>query len=74
MISDEEFRILQREAVHLSEAAPWLKVELQRDAQGNLQAKASVAAEFAVDPTDLAGSLIREIHRRLDEFDNHLDE
>ncbi|HEX3871991.1 MAG TPA: hypothetical protein VHV77_16210 [Pirellulales bacterium] len=74
MMSDEAFRALEREAVHMHATAPWLSIQVDRDAQGKPRAQAQLSATFNVDPDDLAGSLIREIHRRLDEFESQLDD
>ena len=74
MLNDEEFRALEREAAYLHEVASWLTVTVTRDANGEAQASAVVSANFQLDTTDLAGSVIREIHRRIDEFDSHIEE
>ncbi len=74
MVTDEELRILQRDAARLHTIAPWLTIDVKRDEAGNVSAEATLDAHFTVDPHDLSGSLIREIHRRLDEFDSNLDE
>ncbi len=74
MTNDDWFRSLSREAIRLHEIAPWLTVEVQRDEVGKPQARAVLNAHFALDPNDVAGTIIREIHRRLDEFESQLDE
>ena len=74
MVTDEELRLLERDAAHVHEVAPWLTIQVSRDGTGKVQAKAIVNAQFDVDPDDMSGSLIREIHRRLDEFDAGLDD
>ncbi|HWB00444.1 MAG TPA: hypothetical protein VG713_18245 [Pirellulales bacterium] len=74
MTSDESFELLVREAAHLHVMAPWLSVRVDRDGQGRPKAEAQLSANFTLDPNDLPGSIIREIHRRLDEFESQLDD
>ena len=73
MMTDDELRNLEREAARVHQVAPWLKIDVSRDDTGTVRAKALVEAQFDADPNDLSGSLIREIHRRLDEFDANVD-
>ncbi len=73
-MNDEEFGALVREATYMNEVATWLTISVERDVDGTPHARAVLSAHFEVDPADLAGSLIREIHRRLEEFEAELDE
>jgi len=74
MTNDEAFNALTREAAHMHVVAPWLSVKIDRDESGKPRAEALLSAHFMLDPQDLAGSIIREIHRRLDEFESKLDD
>jgi hypothetical protein len=74
MTGDEAFHALEREAAHMHVVAPWLSIAVDRDESGKPRAQAQLSAHFALDPADLAGSIIREIHRRLDEFESKLDD
>jgi hypothetical protein len=65
---------VEREAARLHQLAPWISIRPSRDAAGVISAEVTLTGSFKADPGDLAGSLIREIHRRLDEFESKLDD
>jgi hypothetical protein len=71
---EDTFKILEREAARLNTIAPWMSIRPLRDSDGHVSVEVSLTGKFKADPTDLAGSVIREIHRRLDEFEGQLDD
>lgn len=73
-MTDDPFKALEREAAQLHVLAPWLKITPERGADGKITVQVALVGGFQADPNDLAGSVIREIHRRLDEFESQLDE
>ena len=71
---EDAFKALEREAARLHTIAPWMAIRPLRDADGHMTVEVSLTGSFKADPADLAGSVIREIHRRLDEFEGQLDD
>jgi len=71
---EDEFKILEREAARLHTIAPWMAIHPLRDAAGHVSVEVTLTGSFKADPSDLAGSVIRKIHRRLDEFEGQLDD
>jgi hypothetical protein len=74
IMAEDSFKVLEREAVRLHAIAPWLTITPARDPAGQVSVDVALVGSFKADPKDLAGSVIREIHRRLDEFESMLDE
>jgi hypothetical protein len=73
-MAEDAFKTLEREAARLHEIAPWMTIRPLRDPNGHTTVEVSLTGSFKADPNDLAGSVIREIHRRLDEFEGQLDD
>ena len=73
-MNDEPLKALQREAVQLQQLAPWMKIDVSQGPAGELKAYVSLVGGFDADAEDLAGSVVREIHRRLGAFEGRLDE
>jgi hypothetical protein len=71
---EDAFLAAEREAARLNQLARWMQIRLNRDSQGRITAEATLTGVIPLDPKDLAGSMIREIHRRLDEFESQLDD
>lgn len=74
MSTEDAFKALEREAHQLHEIAPWLKILPVRQPDGKITVDVTLTGSFKADPEDLAGSVIREIHSRLDTFESQLDE
>jgi hypothetical protein len=72
-MSDDIWQQVQREAAEIHAHAEWLKITPQRDATGAVRVSVELAGRFEVDAEDLAGSIVREIHRRLLEFESSLE-
>ena len=73
-MAEDPLKAVEREAAQLHVMAPWLVITPTRGADGKISVQVSLTGGFPADPDDLAGSVIREIHRRLDEFEGQLDE
>jgi len=73
-MTEDPWKALEREAAQLHQLAPWMIITPARDADGKISVQVSLTGGFQADPNDLAGSVIREIHRRLDLFQSQLDE
>jgi hypothetical protein len=73
-MSEDPMKAIEREAAQLHMMAPWMVITPARGADGQITVKVTLTGGFDADPHDLAGSVIREIHRRLDEFEAQLDE
>lgn len=73
-MNDDPLKAIQREAAQLHQLAPWLAITPTRGADGKISVQVTLTGGFEADPNDLAGSVIREIHRRLDEFESQLDD
>lgn len=73
-MNEDPLRALEREAAQLHQLAPWMVITPSRDADGKISVQVTLTGGFSADPNDLAGSVIREIHRRLDSFEGQLDE
>ena len=73
-MNDDPLKALQREAAQLQQLAPWMKIDVSQEASGELKVRVSLVGGFEADAGDLAGSVVREIHRRLEAFEGRLDE
>jgi len=73
-MSEDPLKAVEREAAQLHVMAPWLVITPSRGADGKIAVQVTLTGGFEADPNELAGSVIREIHRRLDEFESQLDE
>ncbi|HEX4149559.1 MAG TPA: hypothetical protein VHY20_11255 [Pirellulales bacterium] len=73
-MSEDPLKTIEREAAQLHAMAPWMVITPTRAADGRITVHVSLTGGFEADPNDLPGSVIREIHRRLDEFESQLDE
>ncbi|HEX3655962.1 MAG TPA: hypothetical protein VHV55_09155 [Pirellulales bacterium] len=73
-MTDDPLKALEREAAQLHQLAPWLVITPARGADGKITVQVTLTGGFSADPNDLAGSVVREIHRRLDSFEGQLDE
>lgn len=72
-MSDETWEILQREIAEIQALAEWMTLTPTRDAAGRLRVEVRLIGGFEADPLDLAGSIIREIHGRILEFETRLE-
>jgi hypothetical protein len=72
-MSDDPWQQLQREAAEIHALAPWLSLTPRRDEQGRLHVDVRLVGGFEADAKDLAGSIVREIHRRITEFEVNLE-
>ncbi len=73
MMDDDAWQRLHREAAEIESLAPWLSLTSSRDEQGQAHVEVRLVGGFAADPEDLSGSIIREIHRRITEFEVNLE-
>jgi hypothetical protein len=73
-MTDDALKAVEREAAQLHAIAPWLQITPTREPGGKITVHVALVGGFEADPDDLAGSVIREIHRRIDDFEGHLDE
>lgn len=65
---------VQRETTAIEHMAAWLKLRAYRDEANQIRVDVTLQGSFAADPADLEGSIVREIHRRLEDFESKLDE
>jgi hypothetical protein len=72
-MNDEIWQQVQREAAEIHTHAAWLKITPQRDAAGGVRVSVELVGKFEAEATDLSGSIVREIHRRLLEFEANLE-
>lgn len=72
-MNDEMWQQVQREAAEIQAHAEWLKIKPERDASGTVRVSVELVGRFQVDAEDLAGGIVREIHRRLLEFESSLE-
>lgn len=72
-MNDELWQQVQREAVEIHAHAQWLKITPQRNEAGAVRVSVELVGHFEADPDDLSGSIVREIHRRLLEFEANLE-
>lgn len=72
-MSDEAWRILQREIAEIQALAGWMTLTPTRDSVGKIRVEVRLVGGFEADPNDLAGSIIREIHGRITEFEARLE-
>lgn len=72
-MNDELWRQVQREAAEIHSHAAWLKITPERDAAGVVRVSVELVGRFEVDARDLSGGVVREIHRRLTEFEANLE-
>jgi hypothetical protein len=72
-MSDEAWQVLQREIAEIHALAEWLSLTPTRDSAGKVRVEVRLVGGFDADPEDLAGSIIREIHGRILEFETRLE-
>lgn len=72
-MSDDAWQRLHREAAEIQALAPWLSLTPRRDDQGRIRVDVRLVGGFEADAQDLAGSIIREIHRRITAFEANLE-
>jgi hypothetical protein len=72
-MSDEAWEILQREITEIQALAEWMILTPTRDTGGRVRVEVRLIGGFEADPQDLAGSIIREIHGRILEFETRLE-
>ena len=72
-MSDEAWQILQREIAEIQTLAQWMALTPTRDASGSIRVEVRLIGSFQADPNDLAGSIIREIHGRILDFEARLE-
>lgn len=72
-MNDELWRQVQREAAEIHSHAAWLKITPQREDRGEVRVLVELVGSFEADAQDLSGSIVREIHRRLLEFEANLE-
>lgn len=73
MMDDAAWQRLHREAAEIETLAPWLSLTPSRDEQGGVRVEVRLVGGFEADAEDLSGSIIREIHRRITEFEVNLE-
>ncbi|HET6879415.1 MAG TPA: hypothetical protein VFI31_04650 [Pirellulales bacterium] len=72
-MNDELLQQVQREAAEIHAHAAWLKITPERDTAGKVRVSVELVGRFEADAQDLSGSIVREIHRRLLEFEANLE-
>ena len=72
-MNDELWQQVQREAAEIHVHAQWLKITPQRNEAGAVHVSVELVGHFEADADDLSGSIVREIHRRLLEFEANLE-
>lgn len=70
--NDELWQHVQREAAEIHSHAEWLQITPQRDDAGAVRVQVALVGSFDAEAEDLSGSIVREIHRRLLEFEANL--
>lgn len=72
-MNDELWQQVQREAAEIHSHAGWLKITPVRDEKGQVRVSVELVGSFEASADDLSGSIVREIHRRLLEFEANLE-
>ena len=72
-MNDDLWQQVQREAAEIHSHAEWLKITPQREERGKVRVVVELVGSFEADAQDLSGSIVREIHRRLLEFEANLE-
>jgi hypothetical protein len=72
-MNDDLWQQVQREAADIHSHAAWLKITPQRDERDKVRVVVELVGSFEADAQDLSGSIVREIHRRLLEFEANLE-
>lgn len=72
-MNDELWQQVQREAAEIHSHAAWLQITPQRDAAGDVRVEVKLVGTFEADASDLSGSIVREIHQRLLDFESSLE-
>ncbi|HVA46912.1 MAG TPA: hypothetical protein VNH11_11145 [Pirellulales bacterium] len=72
-MNDELWQQVQREASEIHSHAAWLQITPRRDEAGGVRVHVTLVGSFEAEAEDLPGSIVREIHRRLLEFEAHLE-
>jgi hypothetical protein len=72
-MNDELWQQVQREAAEIHSHAAWLKITPERDEKGKVRVNVELVGSFDASAEDLSGSIVREIHRRLLEFEANLE-
>lgn len=71
--SDELWQQVQREAAEIHSHAAWLQITPKREETGEVRVHVKLIGSFEAEAQDLPGSIVREIHRRLLEFEANLE-
>lgn len=69
--ADSLLHKIDREATRLEAKARWMTISPYRDEQGKIRVKVALVGLDA-DPSNLAGSIVSELRRRLDELQEKL--
>lgn len=72
-MNDDVLRQVEREAAEIQAHARWLTITPRQEASGQVRVDVKLTGAFEADPRDLPGSIVREIHRRLQEFEANLE-
>ena len=72
-MNDEIWQQVEREAAEIHSHAAWLKITPLRDEKGQVRVNVELVGSFEASADDLSGSIVREIHRRLLEFEANLE-
>ena len=72
-MNDELWQQVEREAAEIHSHATWLKITPLRDEKGQVRVNVELVGSFEASADDLSGSIVREIHRRLLEFEANLE-
>ncbi|MEX0713956.1 MAG: DUF4339 domain-containing protein [Pirellulales bacterium] len=70
--ADSLLHKIDREATRLESRARWMTISPYRDEQGKIRVKVALVG-LEADPSNLAGSIVSELRRRLDELEEKLD-
>jgi hypothetical protein len=72
-MNDDLWEQVRREAAEIHSHAAWLKITPQREERGVVRVVVELVGSFEASAEDLSGSIVREIHRRLLEFEANLE-
>lgn len=72
-MNDGFWRQVEREAAEIQAHARWLTITPRQEESGQVRVEVKLTGAFEADPHDLPGSIVREIHRRLQEFEANLE-
>ncbi len=72
-LMSDDLRQIEREAAEIQAHARWLTITPRQDEAGQVHVEVKLTGAFEADAHDLPGSIVREIHRRLQEFEANLE-